>query len=40
MRCFPKSLDHLCTNNHLFFDLKYGREESLNHSFFNEEEMK
>jgi hypothetical protein len=40
MRNFPKSLDHMSTNNHLYFDLRYGREEQINHSYFNEEEMK
>jgi AAA domain len=38
-RTFPESLDILSTNNHLVFDLKYGREAVVNHSYFNEEEM-
>lgn len=40
MRTFPVSLESLSTNNHLFFDLRFGREAKVNHSYFNEAEMK
>jgi superfamily I DNA and/or RNA helicase len=40
MRCFPKSIEKFQENNHFFFDLKFGRESVVNHSYYNEEEMK
>ena len=39
-REFPGRLEFLQTNNHLFIDVKHGREAIINHSYYNEEEIK
>lgn len=38
-RQFPNHLSFMKTNNHLFFNLKHGRESQRNHSYFNEAEL-